>query len=368
MNGFLGTFTALPNLHPALVHFPVALAFTALLLELVSLALWRRIWIERAAAVLYALAAAGAAAAWLAGRSAADGLGPLSARAEITLSSHADLALWTTLALLAAAVLRVWDSARNAESPVARRSLLRLLAFAVLLGAAGLLARTADLGGALVFRHGVAVAPEARAPGVPVPETAASEPGRTSPRDRLVRGEDGRLRWTPEPGDGSVLGTVVTVLPEGAAVSPPVSAAPGEGLPLHVDGEAFLLLPGTWGNVAVDAGLDLSGFEGSAGLAHHVTSPGQAVLFTVSTTDAPRLVRRNAGSEKTLGTGSGALDRRTLHLRTTAAGTHLKGYVDGKMVVHGHGGSGTEGSAGLFLSGTGTVRILSMTIEPVGGH
>ncbi len=367
MNGLLAG-TALPNLHPALVHFPVALAATALLLELASLALPRRVWIERAAAVLYALAAAGAVAAWLAGRSAADGLGAISAGAESVLSNHSDLALWTTLALVTAAVLRVGASVRNAESPVARRGLLRLLAFAVLLGAAGLLARTADLGGALVFRHGVAVAPAARAPAVPAPETTAAEPARTSPGDRLVRGEDGTLRWTPGPGDGSALGTLVTVLPEGAAVSPDVSPAPGEGLPVHVDGEVFLLLPGSWGDVAVDASLDLSGFQGSAGLAHHVASPAEAVLFTVSTTGDPRLLRRTAGTEKILGTGSGPADRGPVHLRTTVAGTHLKGYLDGTMAVHGHGSSGEAGAAGLYLSGTGTVRIFSVTLEPMAGH
>ncbi|HHQ48763.1 MAG TPA: hypothetical protein ENK19_07755 [Acidobacteria bacterium] len=367
MSSVLGSFTALPNLHPALVHFPVALAFTALALDLFSLLSPRRLWPERAAAALYALAAAGAVAAYLAGRQAADGLGPISAQAETVLSRHADLGLWTMIVLLVAAVLRVAASVRGAALPVARFGILRALALLVLLGGAALVGVTADLGGALVFRHGVAVASSAaispQATPAPAP-TAVAE----SPEVRLTRGDDGALEWRPAPADRAALGTILTPLPGGARVTVVSTAAPGEGLALEVNGEAFLVLPGTFDNLVAGARLDLDHFKGAAGLAHHVASRKTAVLFTVATGGEARLARRTDGTEKTFDTAPIPPPTGTVELRTTAAGRHLKGFVDGKMTVHGHGSSGEPGRVGLYLNGHGTVRIVSISVRPAGDH
>jgi uncharacterized membrane protein len=99
--------TALPNLHPALVHFPIALAAVALLFEAAVWIRWRSASADWSAAALWVLAAAGAGAAYLAGRVAADGVGTLPAAAEATLASHADAALATLSALGLLALLRV---------------------------------------------------------------------------------------------------------------------------------------------------------------------------------------------------------------------------------------------------------------------
>lgn len=367
MTELLTSFTALPNLHPALVHFPVALAFTALLLEVVSLALPRRTWLERSAATVYALAAAGAVVAYLAGRQAANGLGSISARAEIVLADHADLALWTTIVLVVAAALRVGASVKGSNAPVARLGVLRSVALFALLGALVLVSRTADLGGALVFRHGVAVASSQMQTPLPTPApapTAVAEP----PETRLSHGEDGSLDWRPAAGDGAALGSILTQLPGGRPGAVGVAAAAGEGLGLEVHGESLLVLPGTFDDLAAEARLDLTGFEGTAGLAHHVGSADTAVLFAVSKGGEARLIRESRGKKKTFDSALMPVPTGVVELRTTAAGNHLKGFVDGKMAVHGHGASGASGRVGLYLNGRGTVRVFSMTVKPARGH
>ncbi|NOZ79492.1 MAG: hypothetical protein GXP48_10020 [Acidobacteria bacterium] len=368
MSGLLGTYTSLPNLHPALVHFPVALAITALGLDLASLAFRRQPWLERATALLYGLAAAGAGVAYLAGRQAAGTVGAISPRAEIVLADHADLALWTLLALTVAAALRITASFRDRARPVGRLSVLRGIGLLVMLGAGILIARTADLGGSLVFRYGVAVA---AAPAEPVGQQSASIPSAPAspPGVRLMRATDGALEWRPAPGDRAAIGRILEPAAGSDERAVVAVSSPGvkEGLSLAVHGSSILVFPGTFGNLVMEARLDMTGFQGTVGLAYHVDSDGNGSFFTLSDGGQVRLERRTGDTRKVLGSASVEKPKGGVTLRTSVAGHHLKGFVDGAMVLHRHGSSGTAGRAGLAFSGKGVVRVISVTITPVPG-
>ncbi|HXV60873.1 MAG TPA: DUF2231 domain-containing protein [Vicinamibacteria bacterium] len=146
---------SLPNLHPFLVHFPIALFTSAVLADLVLLAWARLAWLDRAATLVYAGAAVSSgAAAWsgkLAEPAAAEG-----ALAE-ALGTHGDWAFITVVLFFLVGFLRfdaLWrDRAR--EAPRIHRG--RIVAFALALLAQASLLRTAEYGGSLVFRHGVGV-------------------------------------------------------------------------------------------------------------------------------------------------------------------------------------------------------------------
>jgi uncharacterized membrane protein len=106
--------TALPNLHPAVVHFPIALAAVALLFDAVLFARRRWVSLDASGAFLWVLAAAGAGAAYLAGEQAAEDAGLLESAAEEALGKHADAALATLIALSLFALFRVWLAQRSA--------------------------------------------------------------------------------------------------------------------------------------------------------------------------------------------------------------------------------------------------------------
>jgi hypothetical protein len=78
--------TALPNLHTALVRFSIALSAVALLFDAAVFIRGRWASADWSAAALWALAAAGAGAAYAARRVAADGVGTLSPDADTPLS------------------------------------------------------------------------------------------------------------------------------------------------------------------------------------------------------------------------------------------------------------------------------------------
>ncbi len=149
--------TALPNLHPALLHFPIALGVVAVGFDLAALLLPRRAWLARSGFALTLLWALGMVATYLSGEEALEGLGELQGPASAAAWNHADAAFLALVACLAAALVRSVIAWRDRRHERIRRGLPRIAAVLLVLAALALLFRAADLGGALVYRHGVGV-------------------------------------------------------------------------------------------------------------------------------------------------------------------------------------------------------------------
>lgn len=190
------SWTELPNLHPAIVHFPIAFVALAVCYEIAAVARGRAKWLDNAAASVWAAAGLAAWAALWAGERAADSL-TVPPTVQGHLNTHSDWGHYTLYTVAGIAVLRlalvffrpaprggwVWPS-------------LFLLAGLV---AAAFVAKTADLGGGLVFRHGLAVADpaehdsrltERKASGA---DTGKDESGKPP----LSVSEDGSVTWRP---------------------------------------------------------------------------------------------------------------------------------------------------------------------------
>lgn len=142
-------------LHPALVHFPIALTIVALLLDLLSRHRRARS-LEPGGLVLTVLAALGGIAATLSGQLAEEEAAVPRAAREL-LERHEELgevAMWLLVAVALARVLLAWRGAF--------RGALAWAYLALALAAAGVVGYQGALGGELVFRHGVGTAPVQR--------------------------------------------------------------------------------------------------------------------------------------------------------------------------------------------------------------
>ncbi len=321
-----------PNVHPLVVHFPIALLVVAALVDAIALAVRKTYpWVRASAVGLYALGALGAAVAFLTGRDASDEL-DLPAQALTTLNAHADWAEYLVWFAGLYALVRVVALRTDRE----RRLAVHLPLAALGLVSLFLVQQTAERGGQMVYQYGVAVA-------------AASGDAHAG-----MEGMD-----MSAPPDTSV-----------AARLDVLAGAPAQGSAFTVtSGQPTLaLLPDTLGDLEVRATLDLSGFTGTAALVHHVQD---AQTFDFLALDRPasgdvtlRQGRVEGGNETTLDSGTAPLDG-TAEVKAYAVGTHFRGYLGGEQLTHPHADAASPGRVGLRLDGRGTVRVLALSATPV---
>ncbi len=347
---------ALPNLHPAVVHFPIVVLLLAFGIEVVGL-LRRSPGSERLAAGAWLLGAVCATAALLTGQAAATSLGGVPLSTQPVISDHADWANWTVAGAWVVALLRL--AGLIGEEQLTRVSRLTALGLGGTLQV--LVAMTADNGGALVYQHALAVQiPESALCPVcpePAPEADAEPP----PETLSLRDDGGTVTWEPRAGDAGILGE--TDWPE-------------RGIAVPVDGAVTLLLPVTLDDVRVNAWLDLSGLSGEAQLLHHFhegggqdgdEQEGEGGAFALSSAGQARLLDLTPDAE--------VLDQKShpewgrLALSISAAGQRLEGLVGGEMLVHGRAPPRSAGAVGLRFTGTGVAVIERLeAIRLDGGH
>ena len=145
-----------PNVHPLVVHFPIALLLTAAGLDAAGLALRCNRPLRFVATVLYVLGTATLVAAYFTGRAAAATVW-LPGMAHAVAAEHwewAFRAIWFFGVMTLARLLLLW---RLKAEP--RPAVVALLTVAGLIGGV-LLGETGDRGATLVYRHGVGISRE----------------------------------------------------------------------------------------------------------------------------------------------------------------------------------------------------------------
>jgi uncharacterized membrane protein len=140
-----------PNIHPFLVHFPIALLSTAAVVDLVGWAFRRNTLLRQFATVLYVLGTGAAAATYFTGRAASQAIW-LPGMAQAVLREHWDWALRTLWFFAIVTSVRLWLLRPSRRDP--GPAVIAALALAGLVGI-GLLLETGERGGRLVYQHGV---------------------------------------------------------------------------------------------------------------------------------------------------------------------------------------------------------------------
>ena len=140
-----------PNIHPLIIHFPIALWLVAVFFDF----LWvvrRDNWIKKTTITIYSLAALGSVVAFFSGKQAID-LVAVPFQGEVTASNHSDWGHYTLYFFLAYAVIRLVAYWRQWD----KKKAVAIFFFLLGIAGAGMVAKTADLGGKLVYKYGVGI-------------------------------------------------------------------------------------------------------------------------------------------------------------------------------------------------------------------
>jgi uncharacterized membrane protein len=164
-----------PNAHPLIVHFPIALIFVAVAADALALWLgdrWETGW--EVATGLYAATGLSAIASYYSGTWAIETVLVATPEAAQTLSTHSFWAWYTMVATSGYALLRILGLF---VSWVRRRRLVHAVLFVLGVGTLYPMYETGENGGAMVYKRGVGVTrvQEVPTPSSPAPDSAQSD-------------------------------------------------------------------------------------------------------------------------------------------------------------------------------------------------
>ena len=342
----------MPNLHPMVVHFPIALIIVAFAVDVVALFFRRISILPRMSTILYVLGALGALGSVVSGEGATETVA-VAGQASSILANHEDVGEITMYYFLIYAALRLalwWLSFR----------LVFWIPLAVI-GAAGLipLYQASSFGGRLVYEQGVGVAMvDSMALRLEESEKALLRMGMAEEFSGL--GEDGAWQWRAGENAANTFNAAFETM-MGQVVADTVRDSEGNyWLALSiVESPAMITYGIPVANVEFLAEMNLSDFDGSVRLLHHVTDSLSYHFMEVE----DEMIRLGVSED-----GEIEIEKETSPSQSPEVGvfrvvgdeTHFRGYFDGNLEVHGHGPAPEAGVTGFDIVGSGTIKFARM--------
>jgi len=333
----------LPNIHPLLIHFPIVLLPLAVLAHVLSLILKQQDQWEIPVGILYTLGAGGALVSYLSGKKAAETVDVLP-MANPVLSSHADLALWT-LVIFGIVTIIYWLFQRLKVGRLFHSLLVSVALFGI-----GLLIVTADRGGQLVYRFGT---------GVSLPVENENDSQLVTTESALIENADGSWIWAPQKEGKDRFSGFRFIEGNGENIQ----AGPERMREYMIEKPVTFIFDNPVADVQVDVKLNVSAFEGAVFILHHFQSLGQYDFLKLSSGEMS-LGRVQNGKHIDMDTKSAAV-KEGVEFRVVGSGRHFRGYMDNKLIVHGHEPPLKPGAVGLRIDGKGIIELSSIHTIPI---
>jgi uncharacterized membrane protein len=340
-----------PNIHPLLVHFPIAFLILAFGFNLCTFFVPENWWDEKRNTLLYSIGAVSAIAVYYSGKAAADSIF-LPTQAQTTLSSHADWATWTVWFFAGYAIIRILLHWRKLFDK--RTIKIALLVLAV--PGIYLIFETAEYGGKMVYGYGAGTG-QLLSEEIPTPSHADTL--ESNSESSFVIEESGNWNWDIRSNGVSELiqnfhwtkGSIQSLSPK------IISGSDNSFLNITAsENENTFVSHGNYKNIELDIYLNMDELDGEIQLIHHYQNELNYDFVTIQS-NGKVLQGRVSQSETTIFEESSERFSGMLFVRVVANDTHFRGYINKKMIVHGHGDAPNPGAVGLTISGTGSILI-----------
>jgi uncharacterized membrane protein len=340
-----------PNIHPMIVHFPITLFIIAVFFDVIHLFFKKYDWISKSALALYTLGVIAFVITFFTGRSAADGL-DIPTNVIPALTEHADWAeitLWFFITFtIVRLIISFWPKLSNKF----------IIAVVVVIGFVGIyfLFQTADHGAKLVFGYGLGT-------GNISVELSEQKPEQKEENYSVLFSAKDDGSWNLEASQNavSILKDKFRWIESSADDASLMYDEENSALMFHPSEKAFFVYDNKNGSVQVLAKVNIDDLDGELELVHHFINKNNYDFLGIENGKIS-LSRKVNGKieifEKDKFSANGWIE-----LKVISHGTHYRGYMNNKLIVHGHGDEPAPGSAGLRISGKGIVGIKIINVE-----
>ncbi len=348
-----------PNVHPIIVHFPIAILFLAAAFDLFALILRKLNWLRIGAGVLYIIGGAAAIVTYFTGQDAVDSV-KIPALAESAVGDHADWALRTVWFFGVYGIVRLIFLWRR----LTQQRPVHLVIFVIGLVGLFLLFETGEHGAQLVFRYGIGVkAAEQTAK----PETKTSETDTMSAKAGIIRLESHAWEWEPGRAADQILKSEFNWL-EGSFndlnVTVEQDSVYGEVAAFHLqNSKTMFVVDESIKNVQASLRLNLDNFQGSVMIMHHLQD--RTTYDFVGIEDGQMQLGRVEKGELKVEDQDAVRLNGWFAMRAVGDGRHFRGYVNDELITHGHVEELPTGKVGLLIKGSGSILLDRIAAQPL---
>ncbi len=343
-----------PNIHPMIVHFPIVLLIIAVLFDTAGLILKKFTWLQKSALLLYLLGTIAAGVAFLTGRAASDGL-DIPANVITAVNDHADWAEVTLWFFIIYTIVRFSFAFGFKIIPFAKIIVIPV----VLIGFTGIyfLYNTSDQGAKLVFGHGLGTGNIVKAEN----ETEKTTNQKEISDSTFTTQEDGSWKLIAVAGIDKVLSEKFKWFEGSADKLDPMYDKDNSALMLHPTNEGFFVYDNKIKSVQISIKINLDDLNGQIELVHHFIDQNNYDFLRFG--NGKIILARKINEQENIFGEDRYAKKGWIEVKVVSDGTHFRGYVDNKIIVHGHDDEPKPGSVGLRINGKGSVSIKEIMVE-----
>ena len=343
-----------PNIHPMIVHFPLVLLILAVLLDVTGLFLKKDNWLTKAGLLLYLLGTIAAVVAFLTGRAGSDNL-DIPANIIPAVNDHADWAEITLWFFIIYTIVRL-------AIGIMLKSLTKIIVIPmVLIGFLGIyfLYQTGDRGAKLVFGYGLGTG---NIINVQEGETTEITGDEQTLDSTFIVSKNGSWKLIADAGVIKVLSGTFKWVEGSLKELGPMYDPDESALMFYLEKETlFFFYDNKIKSVQFTAKVNVDDLNGELELVHHFVDKDNYDFLAIGKGKIS-LARKSDGRTKIFGKEN-FKNNGWIEIKVVSDGTHFRGYVNNKLIVHGHDSEPKPGSVGLKISGKGSVSFKRINAE-----